>query len=756
MIGRRTHLYPALGLTALVAGSWALRVALASPYHFLVNSDLYLYFLPVYEATAAALRGGHLPRWNPYQLCGIPWLATLQGGFFYPPHVLYLVLPGPLALATSGLLHLLLTAGGMALFCRRAGLGQAAAALAAVLFVLRGRVPHQLFFPTSLETIAWLPIGGLAILTLAQRTDRRAIALLAAAMAASLLAGFPQTAVYVVYAWAALLVALLFRSPRARWLPATAVFAGALLLGAAVAGIQLLPSIELTLAGTRQAAQLTADAMFPLGGPVLGNPGLQITRREGLSGGQFSFGILGLALAPAALLTREHRSLALGMLALGVLAFGFALGPLTPLFDLYRLLPLLGAFRVPSRILVLTDFSFALLAAIALDTLARSDLPPVRARAARGLALAGAAFTAGLAAAGYGARGGALGPLLVGAATAASLLGSRLRLAAALLAVAVAELLLVPPRGSRLPYDPASDALFDHRAAVYRALAEVAGADRVWVFNPAQHVDLGPKLATRHRLRTLEDYEPMSSRRQAEYFTFLTDGATRLARPPWVFAGSIRAAPGRGHPPLSARRRLLDLAATRYLVLPDNALDDHTVTRLVADAGFERRAPPDDGLVLFENPAALPRAFTVHRTAAAPSPDELLAALSEQDFDPLVLSYVEGDPGFVAAAGAPSRGRPATIVRDEAEVVEVEASLAAPGLLVLADSFYPGWQATVDGAAAPILATNHLFRGVPVPAGRHRVQFVYRPWTLPAGAAVTLAGCLGILLLLTPALGREE
>ena len=59
-----------------------------------------------------------------------------------------------------------------------------------------------------------------------------------------------------------------------------------------------------------------------------------------------------------------------------------------------------------------------------------------------------------------------------------------------------------------------------------------------------------------------------------------------------------------------------------------------------------------------------------------------------------------------------------------------------PGLVVLADSILPGWTATVDGVPAPILATNHLFRGVPAPAGTHRIRFAYRPRSLALGAAL--------------------
>ena len=136
-----------------------------------------------------------------------------------------------------------------------------------------------------------------------------------------------------------------------------------------------------------------------------------------------------------------------------------------------------------------------------------------------------------------------------------------------------------------------------------------------------------------------------------------------------------------------------------------------------------------------------------YRTRPALPPGELLGRLSEPDFDPLVESYVEGAPGFVPATDAPTRGEAATLVRDEEAVVELDAALAAPGLVVLADSFYPGWDATVDGVPAPILATNYLFRGVPVPAGHHRVLFTYRPRSVATGAMLSLVGT-GILIAL--------
>jgi uncharacterized membrane protein YfhO len=66
---------------------------------------------------------------------------------------------------------------------------------------------------------------------------------------------------------------------------------------------------------------------------------------------------------------------------------------------------------------------------------------------------------------------------------------------------------------------------------------------------------------------------------------------------------------------------------------------------------------------------------------------------------------------------------------------------------VLADAVYPGWSATVDGVDAPILATNHLYRGVPAPAGRHRVRFAYAPRSVLLGAVLSVLGWSAIALL---------
>ena len=91
----------------------------------------------------------------------------------------------------------------------------------------------------------------------------------------------------------------------------------------------------------------------------------------------------------------------------------------------------------------------------------------------------------------------------------------------------------------------------------------------------------------------------------------------------------------------------------------------------------------------------------------------------------------------------------ATLVVDEPERIIVETDAVRPGILVLTDTFYPGWRVTVDGAPASLLRANYLFRGVYVPAGAHWVEFTYHPAPFQRGllvSSLTLAVVLGTLL----------
>ena len=106
------------------------------------------------------------------------------------------------------------------------------------------------------------------------------------------------------------------------------------------------------------------------------------------------------------------------------------------------------------------------------------------------------------------------------------------------------------------------------------------------------------------------------------------------------------------------------------------------------------------------------------------------------------------------AAPAPPGGDSATasaaITHDSPERVVVAASTDSPGYLVLADTWFPGWTAAVDGRARPVERADHAFRAVRLEPGRHEVEFRYWPRSVQLGLAVSAVAALAALIVAWP------
>ena len=81
-------------------------------------------------------------------------------------------------------------------------------------------------------------------------------------------------------------------------------------------------------------------------------------------------------------------------------------------------------------------------------------------------------------------------------------------------------------------------------------------------------------------------------------------------------------------------------------------------------------------------------------------------------------------------------------IRDWPDLVELRTKTSTPALLVLRDTYYRGWRASVDGVEVPIWRTDYLFRGVEVPAGEHTVRFEFRPLSFRIGLAISILAWL--------------
>jgi len=156
--------------------------------------------------------------------------------------------------------------------------------------------------------------------------------------------------------------------------------------------------------------------------------------------------------------------------------------------------------------------------------------------------------------------------------------------------------------------------------------------------------------------------------------------------------------------------------------------------RLELDGPPRLRTP---NFSVYSTGTAVPRAYVVHQAEVCDR-SSILDALLDPAFDPVREIALEHEPPH-PLPGADGPRSQARILESGAKRVTVEVAGERAGLLVLTDTYYPGWRASVDGEERPILAANLMFRAVPVEAGRHVVRFRYEPWSVRAGAALSLA-----------------
>jgi hypothetical protein len=217
---------------------------------------------------------------------------------------------------------------------------------------------------------------------------------------------------------------------------------------------------------------------------------------------------------------------------------------------------------------------------------------------------------------------------------------------------------------------------------------------------------------------------------------------------------------GAGEPELAASSTLLhewSAAQQRGVFEGPEPLGPPSPTAPVMNLG------PDGGeplMVVARNASALPRVRIVRQVATVPLASnrswgtwidmlKRIAFPNREIPDLFHAAIVEGTPAD--GPPFPQRGVASAAVRDgcrlavdEPQRVVIEADLAAPGLLVLADTWHPDWTVTVasDGGpprAAPLRRTNRIHRGVGLPAGRHVLEFRYHSKTFAWTAALTLA-----------------
>jgi hypothetical protein len=146
---------------------------------------------------------------------------------------------------------------------------------------------------------------------------------------------------------------------------------------------------------------------------------------------------------------------------------------------------------------------------------------------------------------------------------------------------------------------------------------------------------------------------------------------------------------------------------------------------------------------LYENDAALPRAFLVRRARRVPR-HTLLEELKHLDpaEEALLRDHL---PGELAQKPLGPPLPPVRVAEYTPHRVRLETTVAEPVLLILSDTHAPGWRAWDNGRPVTILRANHALRAVYLTPGSHVVEFRYRQPSFWAGLAVTGLTTLALL-----------
>ena len=761
---RRRDLIALASLAALVLLFWWRVVLLRG---FLFHDDMARQNLPWAAACSRALRHGSLPLWTTEMWCGFPLFAEGQVGALYPLNtLLLLILPSDVAVHYGLLLNYILAALFAFWLAREIGLARPAAALAGGLFALSGRLTVHAVHVNMARSMAWLPLL-LLIVVKAGRSPRpmRLVPALGLAFAMQVLAGYPPA--LVMSTAAAALVALALPTLDGRWSLRAAgkmiiLLAAGGALGAALAGVQLLPTLELGSLSARAEQRdpfewVTWGQMPAQFAPTIAFPHLLgYAENRTFIGMSWQFhewcayvGLLPMALAAIGW-RYMSRGLRRGLAILMVVGLTLALAKWP--YHLLAHVPGANFFRLPTRWLLLFDIPVIIAGAAGFDALTRGDKKALK-RAASLFGTVGAALA-----------------LAAGIALAASAAGLHWNITAE----------VEERTRDLLAYSREPEPWFLAGALIISA-AVLWAALRKGLSNKVAVAVVGA-LCILDLWRFGYNYNPLvpprELRRQPPAVAALRrDGMKgRVFQPAFPTMPTWKGFRNRSWAHVRERIALLmpnenvrwgipDLAgytpleiqqnlAIRYAFVHAMWKKSDRLLQITNTAYKIERAPGYTSKASGAWPAVrisrvrdpVPRAYLVGAVVPAAGVYEAMAIALSGSFDPHAAVAVEGISGPPPRAAKRLAGASARIVRESATRVEVECRAPRPAILVLADMFYPGWVAVVDGQVTPIFRANGVFRAVPVDRGRHRVVFAYRPASFRAGIALSAFSLLTLAI----------
>lgn len=764
-----------------------------------VMRDTFCNFYPWRVYARQSLAAGEIPWWNPYSGYGKPFVADPQMAFFYPLHILFYLLPVALAFKVCWLLHFWIAGASTFALCRYWRLGVTASLVAAVAFMFNTLLVAYMEYLSSFATLVWTPLV-LLLLNLvidvwaepsrdpsfAQRirNSTRPAALLALVLAVQFLAGQAEFYLFSCIFCGIFLLARCVHQVRgwriAGFLLVTCS-AGALALGLVlpqlVFTLEFLPYTERAMFNDPQlwfdsvSLRHLLTLIFPF---LFGKPGYPDKFwAESIFefwAGTCHFGIIPLLLLPWAAicffkkdaLEKRQRYVVWTLFLLGLGGLVIAMGKYTPAATVIYQLPVFNHLRWPSKFLEWVWIAGALLSGFGYQVFCDFAVSAQRRRWLR-LFCVTILISFVILALGYAwirevpnavaqltgcselgieqvttlTNDYLLGLLFFGGGAGLLWLrfvrGKNKHLIEALIIAFIFVNLYIIGRQIH-PVLP--DYVYTSPPPA-SLLAQLESDE--WHVHP-ENADVGQNL--------------YGERREAVYEWAKTIGVEDCWLP-WgvysTYAGGFMLVrnfllcQSLNDWPLETQLQVSRLANIRYLM-----------RGMSNEAGG--LSIPSVHLVLVTN--CLPRVFLVNRWQtvgdSSDIPEDLISSntpekLALVEFKPGKNPRLSPPPYFDANAPEFPLANAVRVFQPKRNRVHVEVNANGRSLLVLNDTWYPGWKAFVDGKERPIYRANLWFRGVFLEAGEHNVDFVYRPSHLGPTLGVALfSGSLLCLLLIWP------
>ena len=722
--------------------------------------DLATYSYPLKYSLAKSFNEGEIGLWDRHMAAGFPILAAFQAGAFYPPNVAFYLLSFFDALRCIFLLHFLIAATGAYCLCRRWKSPPYLSMVAAILFAFGGTTVSLTNLLNHFQTTVWLPWMVLCWEHLLDERSWKTFSLLTIVLLNGLLAGSPEVYVFSL----GILVLDGFRlSARGQGLTVirmTFLLVIVNLIVVALGMIQFLPTFELLLESRRgglipfnEASYWSLRPMSLLG---LIFPDKEVDGNSPLG--------MRLFFAPEAPFLLSHYIGVLSMLGvcawfyhaswrervlnLSVIAASLvlALGSLSPVYTfLFEHVAAFRSIRFPEKFFFLT-FVFVLFVVLR-GLAALHDAKHAHRHFAAAVLLSLLFLWGGV----YSFL--RLQPEVLyaqlthwsqtdsGASSASAVLFNLERQIAVTAALFIVYFCgSIEILGNTLKHGLVTVIVLLDIVTANKPLKLALDSEAVTSNKPVlQQPDLSrnrlfyyPSGANLHPSSLLVGGRPSFEKTVALSFDNLLPNAgvlygfdyfqeiDALARQPYTdfldFANRL---------PPEKRIKIFRSLNIRYVV----AFQPLEIQGLRLVGRF-----PEHFSWLYEVDQPVPRSYIASTIINETQTGRILELMSSAEFDP-AQQVILMEP--VAQDSNRSTAGKTRIVQYTNTNVVIEALLNAPGILVLTDSYYPGWKVFVDGQESSILRANHFFRGVRLTPGTHRIEFKYQPLSFTIGASIS-------------------